>query len=414
MVLEISQYVSVREAVTHALSELNQPVAETIPTRESCGRIAAEDVKCDADLPPHSTSHMDGFAIRAEDTRGAARERPARLTLVDSIPLGAQPSHHLGIGEAARVATGSVLPAGADSVVPVEDGQAGSGVLLVPYEVSPGAFVFGAGEDVRKGKVVLRKGEAIRPQDLGMLVALGVAEVKVWKRPRIALLATGSELTNSATPEANKVRNSHAPVFLAMAAALGCDAIDLGIAPDKVGVILSRVKQALRKSDIVLTTGGTSVGRMDLADQVMAKIRPKVLYHGIKMDRGRVAGVGVAGGKGIVLMPGPIQGALNAFFLLGLPMVGKLSGRQSSGMTINASLTRRWEARKKFPHFTKVVYLRVFQSRGKTAAEPLAAETESMSLLTDSNAYMVVPEDVTSLEAGREVQAHLIPGVYPG
>jgi len=336
------------------------------------------------------------------------------LRLVDSIPLGARPSHHLGIGEAARVATGSVLPAGADSVVPVEDGQAGSGVLLVPHEVSSGAFAFGAGEDVRKGKVVLRKGEAIRPQDLGMLVALGVGEVKVWKRPRIALLATGSELTNSATPEANKVRNSHAPVFLAMAAALGCDTFDLGIAPDKVGVILSRVKQALRKSDIVLTTGGTSVGKMDLADQVMAKIKPKVLYHGIKMDRGRVAGVGVAGGKGIVLMPGPIQGALNAFFLLGLPMVGKLSGRQSSGMTINANLTRRWEARKKFPHFTKVVYLRIFQSRGKTAAEPLAAETESMSLLTDSNAYMVVPEDVTSLEAGREVQAHLIPGVYPG
>jgi molybdopterin molybdotransferase len=128
------------------------------------------------------------------------------------------------------------------------------------------------------------------------------------------------------------------------------------------------------------------------------------------MDRGRVSGIAVVRGKGIVMMPGPIQGAMNAFILLGFPMIEKLSGRKESKMTISAKLTRRWEARKKFPNFTKVVYLKVFQSRSGVAAEPLVGETESMSLLTDSNAYAVVPEDVTAIEGGREIDVHLLPG----
>jgi molybdenum cofactor synthesis domain-containing protein len=258
--------------------------------------------------------------------------------------------------------------------------------------------------------LVVRKGEVIRAQEVGMLVGLAIKEVKVWKRPRIAVLATGDELTNSMSVSGTKIRNSHAPVLLAMARALGCDTIDLGIAPDKVSAMRSKISRGLGIADIVLMTGGTSVGKHDLAGEVVGKLQPKVLRHGVRMDRGRVSGVAVVRGKGIVMMPGPIQGAMNAFILLATPMIARLSGRKELDITIGAKLTTRWKARRKFPNFTKVIYLRVSNSRGVVVAEPLAGETESMSLLTDSNAYAVIPEQVTALDTGQLVNAHLLPG----
>lgn len=410
MVLEISQYLRVRDAVSQALAALQEPKPEVVRSKRAFGRVAAENVVGTLDLPPFSTSHMDGFAIRSEDSRGAGPENTIRLSLVGTSAIGTRPAATLGKGEAVRVSTGSYLPFGADSVIPVEDGKVRNGMLHASHEVPLGSFVFEAGEDIRKGRLLARKGEVIRAQDVGMLVALAVRKVKVWRRPAVAVLATGNELTNSMSPRTTRTRNSHASVFLALAGSLGCRVLDLGIAPDKVNAILGRVSQGLRKADVVLMTGGTSVGKLDLGDQVLSRLRPEVLCHGLRMDRGRVAGVAVVKGKGIVMMPGPIQGAMNAFVLLGLPMLAKLSGMGSIGMTVGAKLTRPWKARKRFPNFTKVVYLRVFQSRSGTFAEPLLGETESMSLLADSNAYAIIPEEITSLEAGRAVEAHLLPG----
>jgi molybdenum cofactor synthesis domain-containing protein len=410
LVLEISQYFTVKDAVSRALAALGEPESETVATRKAFGRVAAETVVGQLDLPPFSTSHMDGFAIRADDSRGATQERPISLTPVGSVPLGTRPVRAIGKGEAVRLSTGSFLPEGADSVLPVEEGKVRSGRLRVSHEVPVGAFVFKAGEDISKGRIVAKKGEVLRAQDIGVLVALAIQRVRVWRRPTIGVLATGNELTNSMSTRTFKTRNSHAPIFLALGNAIGCNVIDFGIAPDSVNAILGKVKQGLRKADVLFMTGGTSVGRHDLGDQVMARLRPRVLCHGLRMDRGRVAGVAVVKGKGIVMMPGPVQGAMNAFVLLGLPMIAKISGMRSFGMTVNAKLTRSWEARKRFPNFTKVVYLRLFQSRGGTFAEPLAGETESISLLADSNAYAVIPEEVTRLEAGRTVDAQLLPG----
>jgi len=410
LVLEISQYLSVKEAVTQALAAIREPEVEVVSSRRAFGRVAAENVVSELDLPPFSTSHMDGFAIRAGDSKGASSKKHVRLTIAGTVPIGTKPVKNLGKGEAVRVSTGSYLPSGADSVIPDEDGKIRNGRLHLFREVPSGSFVFRAGEDIRKGRLLAKKGEAIRAQDVGMLVALAVKEVKVWRRPTVAVLATGNELTNSMSRRTIRTRNSHAPVFLALAGALGCKVVDLGIVPDKVNPILSGLSKGLRVADVVLMTGGTSVGKLDLGDQVLSRLRPRVLCHGLRMDRGRVAGVAVVKGKGIVMMPGPIQGAMNAFVLLGLPMIAKVSGMKDTKLTVSVKLTRPWEARKRFPNFTKVVYLRLFQTESGTFAEPLAGETESMSLLTDSSAYTVIPEHVTSIETGRVVEAHLLPG----
>ncbi len=410
MVFEISEYVPVKRAVEDALANLPSPRGEWVGAKRSYGRVAAEDVICQTDVPPFSSSHMDGFAIRAEDSTGASEARPARFKVVGWAEVGRKILQRLGEREALRVSTGSFLPERADAVVPMEDGRLNGGRLSVRREVPVGAFVFAAGEDVKKGSVVVRKGAQVRAQDVGLLIALGVREIKAYVRPKVAILATGSELTNSTSASPGKTRNSHAPVFLLITRALGCDSVDLGIAPDRVKAILERLRRGLREADLVFTTGGTSVGKMDLAEDVVSKLKPQVMHHGIRMDRGRVAGLATIKGKGVVMMPGPIQGAMNAFLLLGLPMIGRLSGRSELALTTRARLTRRWEARKRFPNFTKVVYLRVMSTKTGAAAEPLVGETESMSLLSESNAFAVVPEDVTAMEAGNEVVAQMLPG----
>lgn len=378
--------------------------------RKAFGRVAAENLASRMDTPPFSTSHMDGYAIRAEDTLGANESNPKRLAIVGAVPLGRRPSVRIQANEVARVSTGSFLPHGADSVVQAEQVKKAGGWLFLTSEVPRGSFVFRAGEDVKEGRMLVKSGKMIRAQDVGMLVGVAIRSVKVWRRPKVAILATGSELTNSMSPTGIKTRNSHAPVFLSLARALGCDVVDLGIAPDNVGTIRKKIARGLRQADVVLMTGGTSVGKADLSEKVISKMRPKVLCHGIRMDRGRVSGVAVVNGKGVVMMPGPIQGAMNAFVLLGLPMIDRLSGRKEARMIIRVKLARRWEARKRFPNFTKVIYLRVFQAQSGVSAEPLAGETESMSLLTDSNAYAAIPENVTVLDAGSEIDAHLLPG----
>ncbi len=153
-----------------------------------------------------------------------------------------------------------------------------------------------------------------------------------------------------------------------------------------------------------------SRGKLDLADGVVLRLGPQLLHHGIRMDRGRVAGLAVVNGKGLVMLPGPIQGAMNAFVLLGLPLIQRLSGRGEQVIRMKARLNRRWEARSRFADFTKVVYLKVSRSGAVIEADPIVGETESISVLSDANAFLVVPEEVRAIEAGQEVEALLLPG----
>ncbi|MDV3277085.1 MAG: molybdopterin molybdotransferase MoeA [Nitrososphaerales archaeon] len=411
MVTPVSEYARVGQVVEGVLALTGRELrVETVPPQRAYGRVSAEDVRATTDSPPFSTSHMDGFAIRSADTNRASERNPARLEVVGQVGVGRRPDIGVREGQAFRVSTGSFMPKGADAVVPLEETTARGTRVSIGHAVAAGSFVFSAGEDIKRGSVVLRKGARIRAQDVGLAMAMGTSAVRVYARPTIAFLATGSELTNVAAPAPGKTRNTHVPIFLLMARELGCDAIDLGIAKDKRGDILAKLRRGLRRADMVLTTGGTSVGALDLAEDVVKRLKPKVIHHGIRMDRGRVAGVAVVKNKPVVMMPGPIQGAVNAFILLALPLIQKLSGGGDEVVRVRARLTRHWEARRRFPNFTKVVYLRVFPTRGGTAAEPMLGETESMSLLAKSNAVTVVPEEVRSMEAGQEVEAMLLPG----
>ena len=203
--------------------------------------------------------------------------------------------------------------------------------------------------------------------------------------------------------------NSHTPLFLRLLERLGCTPVDLGIAKDSKKEISTRLRRGLRESDFVLTLGGTSAGEHDYVAEAVRSLRPSVLVHGIKMDRGRVAGVAVVEGKPVLIMPGPIQGAMNAFILLGLPVIEVLAGSKVAAPAVTCSLTAPWEARSKYADFRKVVYVKT--GGAFETARPLGAETESMRVLTDADGYVVVPESVTRIDAGERVAVRLLPGL---
>jgi len=382
---------------------------ETLLTRNSYGRVSAEDVVAPSDVPPLATSHMDGFAVISRDVQGATESTPVTLAIEGQAGPGERPKHPLAPGKAIRIATGAVLPKGADAVVPIESAEVNGRKVKVELAVARGSYVFAAGEDVRKGAVVLSKGHAIRAQDIGMMIALGFAEVKVWKKPKVSVIATGNELTTASRPKEGQIRESHSPVLLRLCASWGCTPIDGGIVGDDPALLTKSIKRALATSDMVVTLGGTSAGRRDFVIESVQGLGPVVLFHGIKLDRGRVAGVAVVNGTPILMLPGPIQAAMNAFFVLGSVMIGKLSGNQKLGLELHCKIGQDWDARKRFADFRKVVYFKLRYGR-ETIAEPILAETESLKLLADADGYFVVPEDVRHISKGSSVKVNLIPG----
>jgi len=310
------------------------------------------------------------------------------------------------------IVTGGELPVGADAVVPVEDAKRAGGKIYFLKEVQKGEFCFPIGVDVKKGTVAIHAGAAVRAQDIGMLALLGIRELRVFGRPRVAIIATGNELVDSFdVSDPRKVRESHSPIFENLIRELGGVMSSREIVRDDLDLMSDAVAWALGSSDIVLTLGGTSLGEADLVEQTLRRISKKSrIIHGIKMDRGRVAGVAAVRGKPIVMLPGPVQGAMNAFALLALPLIMRMTSRSNSGAFVKARLSTGWKARIKFQGFTKVLYVRLERKGEELLAHPIVGDTESISVLTDSNGFVVVPERIRELRQGEEVSVRLLPG----
>jgi molybdenum cofactor synthesis domain-containing protein len=352
---------------------------------------------------------MDGFALMSADTKSASNSHPVRFTIKGEAGPGTKPSHQVEHGEAFQVATGAYLPGGADAVVPREQAEVRGREIELRSPLERGSHVYGAGEDMRRGQVILSQGEVIRAQDIGLLVAMGFTKVEVRRKPRVSLIATGSELSTAGSPKAGKVRESHSPILLTLLKASGCVPLNMGIVGDNSRELAKLLRRGLAASDFVITLGGTSAGAKDLLVDVVSTLGPECLFHGIKLDRGRVTAVACLRGKPILMLPGPIQAAMNAFFVLGVSVVQTLSGSNGVGLEVACRMAKDWEPRRRFAGFQKVVYVKLTRTQ-PTTAEPLSAETESLKLLADADGYVVVPEEVSRLAAGSIVRVRLLPG----
>jgi molybdopterin molybdotransferase len=420
MTFNAGPYCSVSYAFTKLLKHI-KPVLNTalVPVFESKGYVLKEDVVSDYDVPAYPSSHMDGFALKSDETVSASNSNPISFKISSGKSfLGIPPTYVLKTGEVYRIQTGGYMPCQSDAVVPIESVKTVGDELVIVYSpVKKGSFVYLAGTDVKKKERVLFKGQLLRAQDTGMLASLKFREVPVFRKPVVGIIPTGTELTddleeNNDKNGGQKILNTNGPMIASLIDEIGGIPLSYKATPDTHCILKSNIETALKDSDMILTIGGTSVGMQDIVETTINSFgEPGVLVHGVKLDRGRVSGLAVIDKKPLILLPGPVQGALNAFIVFVRPLVGVFSGRAGkSDLTVLAAITENWYARKKFTDFTKIVYVRVSKQRGEFVATPLAGETQSMSLLVKSNGYTVVPEEVTNIKAGNKIEVSLLPG----
>lgn len=393
---------------------------EAVEVRQAYGRVLAREVRAPEDLPKRDSSQFDGFAVKADDTASACASSPTELELVPGVErLGLVPGP-LGPGRAMRVLTGGFLPEGADAVLAVEEARVDGGRLTVSSPIRLGEHVFRAGSDVRRGESVIPAGKTLGGQDLVLLASLRFRRVAVARRPRVAIIPTGTELTAEiADRRTGKTFESHSLLLERLVAGAGGTAETLPIVPDDERRLVRAIDRALGGHDIVFTLAGSSVGESDLVDTALSSFgrATSLLVHGVKVNRGRVMGVAVVRRKPVLIVPGPIQGALNAFIVFGYPMIRRHLGLGlEEPPWVDATVTEDWEATGRFKHFEQVVYLRLERDEASKTllASPGSADTEKVSFLVSKTAYALLPGDEPRLSRGERVAAHLLPGFsYP-
>jgi molybdopterin molybdotransferase len=344
-----NKLMSVDQALKMLLVDVESLSPEVVALDMSIGRILAQDIKAELDLPPFHNSSMDGFAVRAEDVSGASKQNPIRLEVVGDISAGVGQSVEITENQAARIMTGGVLPQGADSVVPVEYTSSPealaekelSPLVEIRREVSLGAFIRAAGQDVQQGAQILSKGHQLRAQDIGMLAALGLAELNVYTRPRVAVLSTGDELVDVGK------QLSPGQIFDSNGYAISAALVSAGAIPDRVGIVPddpSKLRDALMQCvksrvDLIISSAGVSMGAYDF-------VRPVIEKHGqldfwkVNVRPGKPILRGAYQGIPFIGLPGNPVSALVTFEIFVKPVVYKLCGRPiQERITIPARLS---------------------------------------------------------------------------
>jgi molybdenum cofactor synthesis domain-containing protein len=375
---------------------------EEVPLSSALHRILAEDLVSPDDVPPFDRAAMDGYAVIAEDTYSASVSSPVLLkAVVQAGTVGVKK------GEASLVVTGGPMPQGADAVVMVEHAhESKNGTVEVSAEVHPAENVSRIGEDLRKGTVVLKKGQRLLPQDLGMLEYLGFDRVKVKRRVKIAVVSTGNEIRDGPSG-AGKIPDVNRPTLLNAIHELDCEPIDLGIAVDELDAIQVKLRQALSAADIVLVTAGTSVGPRDFVPQVINGLgKPGMLVHGVAMRPSMPTGLGLVDGKPILSLPGYPVSAYLAFLEFVPSLVNYLlDTKPLPRPVVKAKLTRRVTGVLGSRTYIRV---RVIQREGNSYAEPVSVSGAGIfSSVVRSNGFIIVPENVEGYEEGASVDVEL-------
>ena len=320
--------IELEQAVEMLLTKAKVPQeTEEVPLTAALGRTLAEDVRADFDNPPFDRSPLDGYALIAADTIDATRENPARLRLVGEECAGDFFAGTVNPGEALCIMTGGAMPQGTDAVIRQEDVTVANGLLEVPYPLKHHENYCLAGEDIKQGTLLIRQGEVLDAPRIGVLASQGQAKVKVCRRPRLALGGTGDELLQPGEPLApGKIYNSNLYLLAARLQELGAETKILGIIPDDPQGAADQLRRCLDRADLLLTTGGVSVGKKDIMHEVIKLLPAQRLFWGVQMKPGYpLLAYEAAGTLGLALSGNPFA-AYTTFELLARPLIDKLSG----------------------------------------------------------------------------------------
>jgi molybdopterin molybdotransferase/putative molybdopterin biosynthesis protein len=392
--------------------DLKPLAAETVPLALALNRVLAHDVAAAVDAPPFDRSNVDGFALRAADTAGASDGSPKLFTLnAEVIACGDAPALEVVPGTATTIATGGVMPRGADAVVMIEHTElieARAPSIELRRSAAPGQFISYAGSDIARGETLLRRGARIGSREIGMLAACGFAQVDVVRRPRVAVLSTGDELTAPGEPlRPAGVYDSNGAIIAAAVAEAGGEPLPMGAFPDDEAVLEQTVRKALAESDIVVLSGGTSKGAGDLSHRVVSRLgKPGILVHGVALKPGKPLCLGVIGDKPIVVLPGFPTSAIFTFHAFVVPVIRALAGLAvEAGETTKARVPVRIASelgRKEF------VLVSLIDSEEGAIAFPTGKGSGSVTSFSQADGFLEIDALATSLDAGSVVDVTLI------
>lgn len=405
---ELYPMLSVEDAGDLLLGYFRILESETVPVLESLGRVLAEDVHADHDIPPHANTAMDGYALWAADTAGASAEAPKRLRIIGDLAAGYVSKTVVTQGTAIRIMTGAPIPPGADAVIQFEETQRDGDWVNVHKQVPVTANIRSAGEDAPKGALVLRQGSRIRPQEVGMLATLGRSQVRVIRRPRVAILATGDEVVEVDAPLLpGKIRNSNSYSNAAQVMAAGGVPIMLGIAHDQVEELTAKIRSGLAQGvDLFITSGGVSVGDFDVVKQVLAA-EGEMTFWRVRMKPGKPLAFGRISGVPLLGLPGNPVSAMVSFEMFARPAILKMQGiREWTRPVIEAILVNGIKRKDDRRHYVRV---RVEEHEGRYRAYLTGDQGSGiLSSMVEANGLAVIPEDWPSVTGGTRVQVMML------
>ncbi len=402
-------YITVEEAIECITKTVRRRLSsEKISIDEAYGRILAENIVSDMNIPAHDISHMDGYAIVAADASSASKSHPVYLEVKGEIGLSDIPSCSLRRGENWKVLTGSALPENADAVVMKEMVTLENNRVVIRFPVVKGENIVPAGIDISKGDIIFVRGHIVRAQDIGLFEILNIDYVKVTRKPKVAILSVGDELVKKAE-RSGKAATSHAKVIARLVEKVGGVPKILGIAPDDASKIKSKIVEVLDETDILLTIGGASVGERDLVIDAINSIgKPGMIFHGIKIAPGRVSGFGILKGKPITVLPGLIQSTFIGFQILVKPLMQLITG---SGIVDSLYLVKAEMEQsvryKKFIPFKKVTFVKLSKANGKILAEPIIGDSSRFGVIVRADGFIIVPEQKVEMKKGENIEVNV-------
>jgi molybdopterin molybdotransferase len=400
-----------REEVLELFSRFNSLEKTAVPLADAWNRVLAETVCAAADVPEFSRATMDGYAVRSRETFGAQMGNPAWLTVSGEVAMGEEARLPLEPGQVRRIATGGMLPSGADAVVMVEYTQElADGTVEIYRSVAPLENVVQRGEDVMAGSALLLAGQWLRPQDLGLLAALGVTQVAVRRRPRVAIIGTGDEIVPvEAVLKPGQMRDANSYALGAQVAAMGGVPLLLGLVSDRLEALTAKMAEALQAGDLILVSGGSSVGARDLAIAAIQSFpESEILVHGVAISPGKPTILARMGDKPLMGLPGHPVSAMVIMEVLVRSLLARLLGclkpAQTWGRKVSATLSRNLASTPGREDFIRVQ----LRSDGEIRwAEPVLGKSGLISTMVKADGLLCIPLNTEGLEKGERVEVLL-------
>lgn len=378
-----------------------------VEINEALGRVLGENLYCPEDLPPFDRSTMDGYAVRAEDTFGASSSLPAILDIAGKVYMGEYVDFSISKGETCSIPTGGMLPEGADSVVMVEyTEKLDDRTVLVEKSVSPGENVIKKGEDIKKGDIMFKKGHIIRPQDIGVLASAGIRKIKVLDRLKVAVISTGNEIVDPFEPILpGRIRDINTYSLTAAVLGDGMEPVTYGIVQDKFENLKDDLKTALESSDVVLLSGGSSVGVMDMTYRAIESLEDaEMLVHGVAVKPGKPTIIARVGQKAVFGLPGH---PVSAFIIYHTVVSRFLKAVIGIGEDINIKEAFLSENYASTPGRDEFVMVRLIKDKERITAYPVYGKSGMMATMSLADGYIHIPASREGMYKDEKVKVYM-------